>query len=86
MINTSVAYSWPAMAYVQFEYSGTVFISGVGYININQAYACGGNLIDRTTGILNFNLLFILGLMSFKKFNFSYHGGTLHSFFDFVYL
>lgn len=45
-----VPYSWPSIAYVQFHYTGTVYISGVGYVSIDQTYACGGTLIDRSTG------------------------------------
>lgn len=62
-----VAYSWPSIVYVQIRYTGTHFISGVGNVNIDTTFSCGGSLIDRQTGNLKKILLHFMKLKLLKK-------------------
>lgn len=45
---TSVAYSWPSIAYIYFSYKARIQI-GASYYIISQSAFCGGTLIDLTT-------------------------------------
>lgn len=46
----AVPNSWPSAALVVFTYKNLAYISSLNvYVSINQAYSCGGILIDRNT-------------------------------------